>query len=125
AMVYPAEGLLPAVLDPLLEYLSANLPPSLYSFVVKLLSHSFAAVSACASLGASLLSNAPGDWNAQTLLPPIITILAAYLALSSLYRTTSWLLRLIFWFMKWGTLLGIFIGGVGYLMGNAGGNAVG
>lgn len=123
-MVNPAPGLLPALLDPVLDYLSNNLPRPLYTLLVKLLSHSIAALSALFQLSNSLLTNAPEDWNAQNILPPIITILAAYLAISSFYRTTSWLLRISFWFMKWGALFGIFIGGVGYLLGNANGNGL-
>ncbi|KIM45136.1 hypothetical protein M413DRAFT_35330, partial [Hebeloma cylindrosporum] len=116
---------LPRFLDPVLEFLSNNLPSPLYALLLKVLSHSLGAIAALTTLCESLLSSSPSNWNAQTLLPPIITILAAYLALASLYRTTSWLIRLIFWFMKWGTLLGILMGGVGYLIGGAVGNAVG
>jgi hypothetical protein len=112
-----------AAVLPVLEFLSVNLPSPLYVLLLKVLSHSLGAITALTNLCRSLLSSSPANWNAQTLLPPIITILAAYLALASLYRTTSWLIRLIFWFMKWGTLLGIFMGAVGYLM--AVGNAVG
>jgi len=109
-------------MNPVLEFLSANLPSPLYVLLLKFLSHSLAVVVALTNICGSSLSSS--NWNAQTLLPPIITILAAYLALASLYRTTSWLIRLVFWLMKWGTLLGIFMGGVGYLMGGAVGNAV-
>jgi hypothetical protein len=124
-MADAAGGFLPALFDPLLDYLSTNLPGPLYSLLVKLLSHTFAALSAFINLCNSLLANAPESWNAQAILPPIITILTAYLALSSFYRTSSWMLRTTFWFMKWGTLFGIFIGGVGFLLGNGGGNAIG
>ena len=122
-MVGPPAADFPLFMNPVLEFLSANLPSPLYVLFLKVLSHSLATIIALTNLCEPLLSSS--DWNAQTLLPPIITILAAYLALASLYRTTSWLIRLIFWFMKWGTLLGIFMGGVGYLMGGAIGNAVG
>ncbi|KAF9484495.1 hypothetical protein BDN70DRAFT_872525 [Pholiota conissans] len=124
-MANQVDGFLPAVFDPLLDYLSTNLPGPLYAILVKSLSHAFGALSALIILCNSLLANAPESWNAQAILPPIITILAAYLALSSFYRTTSWMLRTSFWFMKWGTLFGIFIGGVGFLLGNGGGNAIG
>ncbi|PPQ89490.1 hypothetical protein CVT25_012162 [Psilocybe cyanescens] len=115
----------PDFLVPVLEYLSDVLPPPLYSILVKVLSHSLAALTAISQLCASLLSDHPSNWHAQALLPPIITIIVAYLALMSLYRTTSWLIRLMFWCIKWGSLFGIFMAGVGYFMGNAGGNAVG
>lgn len=118
-------AVLPRFIDPVLEFLSVNLPSPLYVLLLKVLSHFLGAIAALINLCGSLLSSSPSNWNAQTLLPPIITILAAYLALASLYRTTSWLIRLIFWFMKWGILFGIFMGGVGYLTGGAVGNAVG
>jgi len=124
-MVVPFAAVPPRFLDPVLDFLSVNLPSPLYVLLLKVLSHSLGAITALTNLCGSLLSSSPSNWNAQTLLPPIITILAAYLALASLYRTTSWLIRLIFWFMKWGTLLGIFMGGVGYLIGGAVGDAVG
>jgi len=124
-MVAPFAAIFPRFLDPVLEFLSVNLPSPLYVLLLKVLSHSLGAIAALINLCGSLLSTSPSNWNAQTLLPPIITILAAYLALASLYRTTSWLIRLIFWFMKWGALLGIFMGGFGYLTGGAVGNAVG
>lgn len=119
-----ANPALPALLDPLLEYFSNVLPPPLYSLLVKLVSHSLAAIYALLKLSNSLLTNAPEDWNVQTILPPLITIFTAYLAISSFYRTTSWLLRLSFWFMKWGTLFGVLIGGLGYLLGTAGGDGL-
>jgi len=124
-MANPAPGVLPAFLDPLLEYFSNTIPRPLYSLLVKLVSHSLAAIFALLKLCSSLLTNAPEDWNVQMILPPIITIFAAYLAISSFYRTTSWLLRISFWFMKWGAMFGVFMGGVGYLLGNAGGDALG
>lgn len=124
-MVGPLAPVFPRFLDPVLEFLSVNLPSPLYVLLLKVLSHSLGAIVALINLCGSLLSTSPSNWNAQTLLPPIITILAAYLALASLYRTTSWLIRLIFWFIKWGILLGILMGGVGYLTGGAVGNPVG
>ncbi|KDR75377.1 hypothetical protein GALMADRAFT_249422 [Galerina marginata CBS 339.88] len=109
----------PGFLDPLLEFFSANLPPPLYSFVTSVLSHSLAAITAVLNLSQSLLSTS--GWNAQALLPPILTILAAYLALASIYRTTTWLASVMFWFIKWGMLFGIIMAGAGYFMGTAGG----
>ncbi|KAH9485269.1 hypothetical protein JR316_0002176 [Psilocybe cubensis] len=114
----------PDLLTLILEYLSDVLPSPLYTLLVKVLSHSFAALTAIRQLCTSLLSNNPANWNAQVLLPPIITIVVAYLALLSLYRTTSWLIRLIFWCLKWGSLFGVFMAGVGYFIGNGNGNAV-
>ncbi|KAF8904394.1 hypothetical protein CPB84DRAFT_1772929 [Gymnopilus junonius] len=116
----------PVFLDPILDFLSEHLPPPLYSLVIRALSHLLAALTAISTLCITLLSNTRADWNVQALLPPIITVLAAYLALASIYRTTTWLARIIFWFLKWGTLFGILMAGAGYFMGSAGaGDAVG
>ncbi|PPR02970.1 hypothetical protein CVT26_004915 [Gymnopilus dilepis] len=111
----------PALLDPILDFLSEHLPAPLYSLVIRALSHLLAALTSISLLGLTLLSN---SWNVQALLPPIVTILAAYLALASVYRTTTWMARTMFWFLKWGSLFGILMAGAGYFMGNAG-NAVG
>jgi len=104
-----------AILDPLLEYMATYLPPSLYSVVITLLSHSFATATSIARLCSLLL---PTYWNVQAFLPAIISILAAYLALASLYRTTSWVLRTGFWFIKWGTIISILLAGASYYVGN-------
>lgn len=117
---------LPDFLDPLLSYLADNLPTPLYSFVINVISHSLTLFTALFRLVTSLLGSDPSQWDAQTVLPPLITILAAYLALLSLYRTTSWMIRTSIWFMKWGSILGALAAGVGYFMGySATGNGVG
>src|SRR6267154_831419 len=97
-----ADITLPAFLDPLLDFFAEQLPPPLYSFLISLLSHSLALFTALVSLISSLVSSKPWEWDAQTIIPPLITFLAAYLALVSLYRTTSWMVRTSFWFIKWG-----------------------
>lgn len=109
---------LPAILDPLLDYLDEHLPPQLYSFITSFLSHSIALLTALISLVSSLLASKPWEWDAQTIIPPLISFLAAYLALVSLYRTTSWIFRTTFWFIKWGTILGVLAAGAGWYMGN-------
>ncbi|KAK7035230.1 hypothetical protein VNI00_011997 [Paramarasmius palmivorus] len=122
--VTPGDIPLPAFLDPLLDYLSDNLPPPVYSFIISFASHCLAVASAFASLFAALLRTNPSQWDAQTILPPLIAFLTAYLALVSLYRTTTWMVRTGFWFVKWGTILAALFGGMGWVLGN-GGNAVG
>ncbi|KAF9529269.1 hypothetical protein CPB83DRAFT_852972 [Crepidotus variabilis] len=119
-----ADGFLPPILEPLLDRLAESLPPSVYEVAVGLLSHSFAAITAIVRLCASFLNRNPSEWTAEALLPPIITILAAYLALSSMYRTASWAIRLTFFFVKWGSLIGIIMAFAGYIAAN-GGAAVG
>ncbi|KAF9241646.1 hypothetical protein BU15DRAFT_87217 [Melanogaster broomeanus] len=55
-------------------------------------------------------------------LPPelysFLTFLAAYFALLSLYRTTSWMFRTTFWCLKWGAILAALAAGAGWYMGN-------
>jgi len=110
-------GVLPPLLTPVFDYLRATLPPPLYSFAISILSHVHTATTAFITLSASLIGENPLDWRAEAILPPIITILAAYLALASLYRTASWAIRLSFFFLKWGTLIGVAMAIVGYLGG--------
>jgi len=112
---------LPQILDPVLSYLSSILPPPLYSFLLTLLSHCLALFTSLLSLCYSLFSSSPTQWDAQTLIPPLISFLAAYLALVSLYRTTSWMLRTGVWFLKWGTIVGVLFAGAGWLAANGGG----
>jgi hypothetical protein len=115
---------LPAFLDPLLDFLDERLPPQLSSFLTSFLSHSLALLTAFISLVSSLLASKPWEWDAQTIIPPLISFLAAYLALLSLYRTTSWIFRTTFWFIKWGTVVGVLAAGAGWYMGNGGGRGL-
>jgi hypothetical protein len=115
---------LPAFLDPLLEYLSENLPAPVYSFLITLASHALALCTAFYALFLSLLSTHPLQWDAQTVLPPLIALLTSYLAIVSLYRTTSWMFRTSLWFMKWGTLLGGIVAGTSWLLFQQDGNGL-
>ncbi|KAL0581835.1 hypothetical protein V5O48_000203 [Marasmius crinis-equi] len=123
AQVTPADIPLPAFLDPLLDYLSDTLPRPVYSFIISFASHFLAFISASLTLFGALLQTDPSQWSVQTILPPLIAFLTAYFALVSIYRTTSWMVRTSFWFIKWGTILGVLAGGAGWMMGR--GNAVG
>lgn len=109
---------LPAVLNPLLDYLDDHLPPELYSFIHAFLSHTLALLATFISLVSSFLASKPWEWDAQTIIPPLISFLAAYLALVSLYRTTSWIFRTTFWFIKWGTIFAVLAASAGWYMGN-------
>ncbi|KAF5385904.1 hypothetical protein D9615_002390 [Tricholomella constricta] len=116
---------LPVFLDPVISYLADTLPPPLYSFLINALSHCLALLSALFTLATSLISSNPLEWDAQKLLPPLITLFAAYFALVSFYRSTTWMLRTSVFFVKWGTIFGAFIAGIGWIMGNANGNGNG
>ncbi|KAJ7497105.1 hypothetical protein FB451DRAFT_1120299 [Mycena latifolia] len=120
----PADLPLPAFLDPLLVYLSDNLPAPVYSFLITLLSHLLALCTAFYALFLSLLSTHPLQWDAQTVLPPLIALLTSYLAIVSLYRTTSWMFRTSLWFMKWGTIVGGLVAVSSWLLLQQNGNAL-
>ncbi|KXN90185.1 hypothetical protein AN958_04675 [Leucoagaricus sp. SymC.cos] len=113
----PGDFHLPAILDPILDYLESSLPRLLYTFLLNTISHCLALLSALVSLLLSLLSRNPTEWDAQTVLPPLIGVLAAYLALTSIYRTTTWFIRTSFWVMKWGFIVGGLAVGMGWYMG--------
>jgi hypothetical protein len=100
--------ILPDFIDPLLAYLESILPGPVYAVLLTSCSH----VLALSTALLSLLSSSPSTWTAQSIIPPIITILAAYLALSGIYRT----IRFALWFAKWGTLLAALMGGVAWFM---------
>lgn len=51
-------------------------------------------------------SNDPDSWT-STLLPPLVALLAAYLSLVVAYRTLRSTVRLVWFGIKWGTILGI------------------
>ncbi|KAI0712949.1 hypothetical protein C8T65DRAFT_646231 [Cerioporus squamosus] len=109
-------------LDPVLNYLSSVLPPPMFSIVETLITHSINLLAALFSLVSSVASSQ--GWDSQKILPPIITLLMAYLALVSFYRTTGWMIRTTFWFVKWGGILAALAAGAGYFMGTQG-NGVG
>jgi hypothetical protein len=106
--------MLPALTIAIMDQLRAALPPPLYSFATAVLSNAYTAATAFARLSSSLM----GEKSTEAILPPIITILAAYIALASLYRTASWALRLSLFFLKWGTLIGVAMAVAGYLAGS-------
>ncbi|KAI0071746.1 hypothetical protein K474DRAFT_1668688 [Panus rudis PR-1116 ss-1] len=112
---------LPAIFDPLLDYLEDLLPPTAYSILTNLLTYTIALATALFTFVATLVtSGSPLEWNAEQILPPLITLLAAYLALVSFYRTTGWMIRTAFAFVKWSAIIGILSASAGYFLANAG-----
>ncbi|KAI0321058.1 hypothetical protein OF83DRAFT_413852 [Amylostereum chailletii] len=110
----PGDFALPEFVDPFLDYLSNVLPPPVYSFILNLSSHALALAAATLRLSQALVASKPWEWDAQTVLPPLITLLAAYLALVSAYRTATWMVRTFIFFIKWGTILSALVGGAGW-----------
>ncbi len=110
-------------LEPVLNLLSTVLPPPIFSIVSTFIRYSLALLTALARFVYSL--GATQEWDSQKILPPLITLLMAYLALVSFYRTTGWMIRTTFWFVKWGSILATLAAGAGYFMGTAQGNGEG
>ncbi|KAI0779992.1 hypothetical protein C8Q74DRAFT_732321 [Fomes fomentarius] len=111
------------LLEPVLNFLSTVLPPPIFSIVSTLTTYSLALFTALARFVYSLASTQ--EWDSQKILPPLITLLMAYLALVSFYRTTGWMIRTTFWFVKWGGILATLAAGAGYFMGTVQGNGEG
>ncbi|KAI1791316.1 hypothetical protein LXA43DRAFT_1012149 [Ganoderma leucocontextum] len=111
------------VLDYVFSFLSSVIPPPIYSIAATLITHSLSVFIALLNFVFALAS--AQNWDAQKVLPPLITLLAAYLALVSFYRTTGWMIRTAFWFVKWGGILAALSAGAGYFMANGGANGVG
>ncbi|KAK7685291.1 hypothetical protein QCA50_011654 [Cerrena zonata] len=119
---------LPELLDPLLDFLSDRLPPPVYSILETILSHTIQLLSSLFALATSLVTSNPSTWDAEKILPPLITLLISYLALVSFYRTTGWMIRTAFAFVKWGFIFSILGGLAGYVLANGngyGGNGIG
>ncbi|KZT10601.1 uncharacterized protein LAESUDRAFT_605613, partial [Laetiporus sulphureus 93-53] len=114
-----AEAVLPAFLDPLLDYLYEALPPSIYNAVLQILAYAFSFFASMYTVIKDLATSPPSEWDAHVLLPPLVTLLAAYLALLSIYRTTGWMFRTTFWFVKWGVVISLLAAGSGWMLGNA------
>ena len=112
-------GGLPELFDPLLDFLASKLPPQLYDITESLLTHTYSFASSLFVLIRTLISNSPVQLDAQKILPPLITLLAAYLALVSFYRTAGWMIRLTFAFVKWGFILSTLGAAAGYFLANA------
>lgn len=113
----PADAL-PSILEPLLDYLYSVLPPPLDNILTTALSHGITLARSLISIAIYMASSHPSTWDAQTILPPLISLLAAYLALLSLYRTTSWMIRTSIWFIKWGSIVAALFAGLGFMAGN-------
>jgi hypothetical protein len=113
---------LPAILDPAFDWLATKIPPAMVdNLIIPALSKLFGFSTSLFELFSTVTSGKPGAWDMEKILPPIMTLLAAYLALLSFYRTTSWMIKTSMWFVKWGSLLGALAGGAGYLAGQNGG----
>lgn len=126
---------LPEFLDPILDYISTLLPPPVYNTFEYLLSHAYALVCSLLTLALTLSRSIINDpeggpilqrlerwWDsldATEIIPPLVTLLAAYLALVSFYRTSRWMISMAFAFIKWGFILTTLGTAAGYYLANA------
>jgi hypothetical protein len=126
ATAVPPQVPLPPFLEPVLSYISSCLPPPVYSALLILLTHGLAFFSALIGLGSALISSNPSDWNPQRIIPPLITLLAAYLALASAVRTATWFVRTTAWLVKWGIVAAAVSAALAWVLGasNGGGGIV-
>ena len=95
------------MLEPCLRFLQSVVPPQIYSLIttsfsytLQLLNTSFSIIAATSPLSAP-----------NTIIPALLTVLCAYLALSSLYRTVMF----AFWFVKWGIILSLLFSFAGWV----------
>ncbi|KZV69333.1 hypothetical protein PENSPDRAFT_652414 [Peniophora sp. CONT] len=127
-MIEPTDIPLPAILDPILDYLYDVLPPGVYDFMIGAAANLLAFGTAAYNVTIYLAGAKPWEWDAQTIIPPLIALLTAYMALLMAWRTISWMVRSTIWVIKWGTILSVLVGGAGYFAGggaNGGGVANG
>jgi len=128
----PSSGLLkmadvplPTLIELLLDYLYDALPSTVYALVDTLVHHVWGFTCAVVTAAIAVFSSTPVYWDAEKILPPIITLLAAYLALVSFYRTTGWMIRTAFAFVKWGFILTTLGAAAGYILANGAHGAAG
>jgi hypothetical protein len=89
--MYDVENGLPAFLDPVFDWLATKLPPQIVdSVLVPGLTHVYTLGHSLYDVAVYLTSSHPSTWDATKILPPLITLLGAYLAILSFYRTTGW-----------------------------------
>ena len=116
----PPQFALPNLLEPILSYISSCLPPPVYNALLALVVNGIAFISALLSFGTALISSRPSDWDVQKIVPPLITLLVAYLALSSAVRTATWFVRMTTWMIKWGIIAAVASVATGWIFGGGG-----
>jgi len=124
ANVDPLQIPVPEFLKPLFSYISSCLPPPVSSALLILITHGLAFFNALLGLGTALITSKPSDWDAQRILPPLITLLAAYLALASAVRTATWVVRTTAWLIKWGIIAAVVSAVLAWSLGAVSGGGV-
>ncbi|KAN0138313.1 hypothetical protein V8E53_003776 [Lactarius tabidus] len=113
----PPEFAFPDLLGPILSYISSCLPPPVYNALLALVVNGLAFISALLRFGTALISSRPSDWDVQKIVPPLFTLLVAYLALSSAVRTATWFVRTTTWMIKWGIITAVASVAAGWIYG--------
>lgn len=60
----------------------------------------------------------------QTLLPPVLSVIAIYFAMLSAYHTATSFVRTTVWLVKWGIILGVIAAGTGFFAGRGAGEGI-
>lgn len=108
------------LLEPILSYIASCLPPPVYNALFALVVNGFAFIRALLGFGTALVYSRPSDWDVQKIVPPLITLLVAYLALSSAVRTATWFVRMTTWMIKWGIIAAVASVAAGWIFGGGG-----
>jgi hypothetical protein len=120
ANVDPPQIPFPDFLNPIFSYISSCLPPPVYGALLTLFAHGLAFFNALLGLGTALITSNPTDWDAQRIIPPLLTLLAAYLALASALRTAKWFVYTTAWLVKWGVVAAAVSAALAWALGGAG-----
>jgi hypothetical protein len=100
------------------QYIRTVIPQQLYDTLLDFLTNASSFVTSLSALLLPIITTHPSEWDPQIILPPLITLLSAYLALISIYRTTTWMIRTSIFFIKWGAILAVIVACAGWVVGN-------
>ena len=122
-------------LDPILDHIWAVLPSPIYTACDYLLSQAYALLYSLLTLTLTLSHSIIADttgipfcerirqwWDSvetTELSRPLVTLLAAYFALLFFYRTSRWIISMIFPLVKWGAILITLGTAAGWCLANA------
>jgi len=122
-----------ALSDVLLDFLEDTLPPAIYDTISTLLEYLLTVFTSLNSGFAYFLRSAGGDPSngqggyseaIQAFLPPVLSVIAIYFAVLSVYHTAASFVRTTVWLVKWGIILGVIAAGTGFFAGRGAGDGI-
>jgi len=122
-----------ALSDAFFDFLEDYLPPAIYDIIFTLLDYLLILFTSLNSGFAYFLRSAGADpsngqdgYNEaiQALLPPILSVIAIYFAMLSVYHTAASFVRTTVWLVKWGIILGVIAVGTGFFAGRGAGDGI-